>query len=106
MDFVQLQSNFFPAKFFFFVYFGKGNFGGKKITFKEDYSIKDPVQHKSLIDQKATECRSYDQPKIRRKPVFGQFALSRSSTDFRLVVRSTFGSLLTDYFFVLYGIIW
>jgi hypothetical protein len=69
----------------------------------ESKNKKKPVQHKSLIGQKATECRSYDQPKIRRNPVFGQFALSRSSTDFRLVVRPTFGSLLTDYFFVLYG---
>ncbi len=41
------------------------------------------VQHKSKIGQKTT--------------------VSRSSTDFRLVLRPTYGSLLTDFRFVLYG---
>jgi hypothetical protein len=77
-------------------------FGGL-FEFKES----SPVQHKSKIFEKATECRLYDQPKIRRKPVLGKLALRRSPTDFRLVIQPTFGSLFEDFWFVLYGqIIW
>ncbi len=73
-------------------YYFKWNFWSKKAPFQ-------PVQHKSFGYQMASECRSYDQPKIHRRPAYDQFALM----DFRLVVRPTFGSHLVAKRFVLYG---
>ncbi len=61
-----------------------------------------PYSTKSFGYQMATECRSYDQPNSRRRPTEGKLAVSRSPTDFRLVVRPTFGSHLIAKRFVLY----
>jgi hypothetical protein len=46
------------------------------------FMLEPPIQHKSKIFEKATECRFYDQPKIRRIAVLGKFA----QNDFRRIL--------------------